>query len=82
MRDIVAHETLYCRNTTCANELCRAPLEALPMESLVKFMVPKIGDLHGEEERIACSKKCKKVARFGMVLKKGSENETDKEIIP
>jgi len=30
----------------------------------------------GVEEKVACSKKCKKVAKFGFVLKLGSESES------
>jgi len=28
-----------------------------------------------EQEKYACSKKCKKVAKFGFILKHGTENE-------
>jgi hypothetical protein len=46
---------------------------------LVKFFVGggPLDDVH-EQEKIACSKKCKKVAKFGFVLKHGTENEAMK----
>lgn len=45
MREVIVHETLHCLNTRCANELCGAPLDQLPEESLVKFTVGKhLGD--------------------------------------
>ena len=67
MRDVVVHETLHCLNTMCANELCGAPLESLQPENLVKFIVSG-GGRDADEEKVACSKKCKKVARFGFIL--------------
>jgi hypothetical protein len=76
MNEIIVHETLRCKNSVCANELCGANLELIPSENLVKFKVPT--EFSGEQEKIACSKKCKKVAKFGFILKNGSENEAMK----
>jgi hypothetical protein len=75
MRELYAHETLYCLNKTCANELCGAPLETLPKDQLIRFSIVKIED-DDRRERLACSKKCKKVAKFGYILKNMSETET------
>ncbi len=72
MKEVVTHETLHCLNTMCANELCGASLEHIMPENLVKFTVYRGGD-DADQEKIACSKKCKKVARFGFTLKHGSE---------
>ena len=70
MKEIVAHEDIHCRNKTCANELCGLQLESLPSENLVRFYILKSDDLiQLEAEKVACSKKCKKVAKFGYKLK-------------
>jgi hypothetical protein len=74
MGEILTHETLRCKNTVCANELCGTSLDMIPPENLIKFIIPL--DEGREQERVACSKKCKKVARFGYILKNGSENES------
>jgi hypothetical protein len=55
-----------CQKSKCANELCSLSLEGMP--DTVKF---KIND----EDKISCSKKCKKVARFQYLLKKSNETE-------
>jgi hypothetical protein len=51
----------------------------VPPESLVRFKVPGGGAVGEseliEQEKFACSKKCKKVAKFGFILKMGSESE-------
>lgn len=47
----------------------------LPAESLVKFKLTSSNDEVIEQEKYACSKKCKKVAKFGFILKQGTENE-------
>jgi hypothetical protein len=65
-----------CKNTICANELCGVSLELIPPENLIRFKVGGGIDEHQEQEKIACSKKCKKVAKFGFVLKHGTENES------
>jgi hypothetical protein len=75
MSDIVVHETLHCQNKLCANELCGQALEMLPSDSLIRFKVSGGITEVIECEKIACSKKCKKVAKFGFILKYGTENE-------
>ena len=76
MKEIGVHETQHCRNTTCANELCGATLDNMPRENLVRFQVAKGAvDEKYDELKIACSKKCKKVARFGYIMKHANENE-------
>ena len=42
---------------------------------MVKFKLTGGIDEIIEQEKYACSKKCKKVARFGFILKHGTENE-------
>lgn len=56
--------------------MCGAQLEFLPHENLVMFKVSGGIDEIIEQEKIACSKKCKKVAKFGFILKHGTENES------
>lgn len=51
----------------CANELCCMSLEGMP--DTIRFTV--LG-----EEKVTCSKKCKKVAKFATILKKNN-NETE-----
>jgi len=72
----VNHETVQCKNTFCANELCGTKLEFLPPENLIRFKLSGGIDEVIEQEKIACSKKCKKVAKFGFILKHGNENES------
>lgn len=76
MKDIITHETYHCLNTLCANELCGLPLESIPTENQIRFTVISGLNNEIEEEKIACSKKCKKVARFAFSLKHGTENES------
>jgi hypothetical protein len=52
-------------------------LEPIPEDQKVRFKVMNLEK--GVEEKVACSKKCKKVAKFGFVLKLGSENESLRE---
>jgi hypothetical protein len=62
----------------CANELCNIPLETIVQDNQVRFKITRL-DSFGDEfitEKIACSKKCKKVAKFGFILKLGTENES------
>lgn len=47
----------------------------LPPSQLVKFKLTGGIDEIIEQEKYACSKKCKKVAKFGFILKHGTENE-------
>ncbi len=47
----------------------------LPPDQLVKFKLTGGIDEYIEQEKYACSKKCKKVAKFGFILKQGTENE-------
>jgi len=48
-------------------------LEPIPEDQRVRFKI--LNSEKGLEEKVACSKKCKKVAKFGFVLKLGSESE-------
>ena len=73
IKDISAHESFHCKNTVCANELCSMLLEPIPEDQRVRFKI--LNSEKGLEEKVACSKKCKKVAKFGFVLKLGSESE-------
>lgn len=63
IKEIKTHETA-CERSKCSNELCGLQLENVP--GTVKFYV-------GGEEKIACSKKCKKVTKFAFMLRKTSE---------
>jgi hypothetical protein len=65
MKEIITHEGA-CQKTKCSNELCGLSLENMP--DTVKFVI------YGEE-KVACSKKCKKVTKFAYMLKKNSETE-------
>ena len=54
-------------------------MEHLPADKLVRFSISSrevAVDSSPSDEKIACSKKCKKVAKFGFVLKFGTESET------
>ena len=50
----------------CSNELCGISLENMP--DTLKFAI-------NGEEKVACSRKCKKVTKFNYMLRKNSENE-------
>lgn len=63
MKEFRAHETA-CERSKCSNELCGISLENIP--DTVKFI------LNGEE-KVACSKKCKKVTKFAFMLRRTSE---------
>jgi hypothetical protein len=65
MKEIREHE-IACERSKCSNELCGIPLEDIP--DTVKFQF-------GNEEKVACSKKCKKVTKFALMLKRKSEAE-------
>lgn len=70
--DLIAHE-INCQRKKCNNELCGVELtgyENQPAQynSFIKFHI-------NGNEMIACSKKCKKVAKFSYMLKKNNENE-------
>jgi hypothetical protein len=65
IKDIKAHEGA-CERSKCSNELCGISLENLP--DTVKFYI--YGD-----EKVACSKKCKKVTKFSIMLRRNSEAE-------
>lgn len=79
IKDLLTHETFQCKNVYCANELCSVPLEHISSENLFKFTVTREDQestgREFTEEKIACSKKCKKVAKFGFVMRYGTENE-------
>jgi hypothetical protein len=57
-KDILTHETV-CLQSGCANELCNAKF--VDAQARIKFVVAGV-------EYNACSKKCKKVAKFGLML--------------
>lgn len=63
--DLDAHEST-CLKTKCGNELCQKIIE--DRNSCVVFQ------LEGEQ-KFACSKKCKKVAKFSILLQKHTEHE-------
>jgi hypothetical protein len=65
MKEIQNHEPA-CERSKCSNELCGLAMDTVP--SIVKFTV-------AGEERVACCKKCKKVTKFAIMLKKASEGE-------
>jgi hypothetical protein len=67
LKDIITHEGA-CERSKCSNELCGISLENLP--DTVKFKIKITG-----EEKVACSKKCKKVTKFGYILKRTNEGE-------
>ena len=66
-KEIGSHEGA-CERSKCSNELCGMALENV--QDTVKFRV-----VAGGEEKVACSRKCKKVTKFSMMLKRNSENE-------
>lgn len=71
-----------CQRKKCNNELCGVELvnaydnpsnqwgqaSHIPPTAIVKFHI-------NGNEMMACSKKCKKVAKFAYMLKKNNENE-------
>ena len=82
--DLVAHEST-CQRNKCSNELCGAELMgAVKMNASVQgFGVsaanpgangPVRFTINGNQ-LMACSKKCKKVAKFSYMLKQNNENQ-------
>lgn len=65
LKEIQVHEGA-CQKSKCENELCQLSLEGMP--DIVKFSICG-------EEKVTCSKKCKKVAKFQFMLKKNNETE-------
>jgi hypothetical protein len=65
LKELNAHEGA-CERSKCSNELCGLVLSNVP--DTIKFMV-------AGEEKVACSRKCKKVTKFSMMLKRNSEAE-------
>lgn len=69
--EVISHET-NCQRKKCNNELCGVELNKPPAEGayqqIVRFHI-------NGNEMMACSKKCKKVAKFAYMLKKNNENE-------
>ena len=63
MKEIQQHEPA-CERSKCSNELCGLAMDSVP--GIVKFTV-------AGEEKVACCKKCKKVTKFSMMLKRASE---------
>ena len=79
----VQHHENNCQRKKCNNELCGVELvnaydspsnqwgqtnNIQPQKAIVKFHI-------NGNEMMACSKKCKKVAKFAYMLKKNNENE-------
>jgi hypothetical protein len=65
LKDLQSHEGA-CERSKCSNELCGLVLANVP--DTVKFIV-------AGEEKISCSKKCKKVTKFSMMMRRNSESE-------
>jgi hypothetical protein len=65
MKEIISHEAT-CSKVKCENELCGMSLEGLP--DTIKFTI-------NGTEKISCSKKCKKVAKFSYMLRRNNESE-------
>ena len=65
LKDLQSHEGA-CERSKCSNELCGLVLANVP--DTVKFMV-------AGEEKVSCSKKCKKVTKFSIMMKRNSEAE-------
>ena len=67
--EVLTHE-VNCQRKKCNNELCGQELKGAfgNNENIVKFQI-------NGNEMMACSKKCKKVAKFAYMLKKNNENE-------
>lgn len=65
LKELITHEGA-CQKSKCENELCQLSLENMP--DIVKFTI-------NGEERVTCSKKCKKVAKFQYMLKRNNETE-------
>ena len=62
---------INCQRKKCNNELCGIELKTQNREAksaIIKFQI-------NGNEMLACSKKCKKVAKFAYMLKKNNENE-------
>ena len=64
-KEIISHEGA-CERSKCSNELCGIALANVP--DTVKFVF-------NGEEKVACSRKCKKVTKFSIMLKRNSEAE-------
>ena len=64
--EVLAHQ-VNCSRKKCNNELCGIDLKPANKQ-LIKFHI-------NGNEMMACSKKCKKVAKFAYMLKKNNENE-------
>jgi hypothetical protein len=76
--EVLAHE-INCQRKKCNNELCGVELKGAfstqiqiagsgTQTQIVKFQI-------NGNEMMACSKKCKKVAKFSYMLKKNNEND-------
>jgi len=69
IQDVLKHE-LNCQRKKCNNELCGMELvkPSQNKSTIIKF------NINGNE-MMACSKKCKKVAKFAYMLKKNNESD-------
>ena len=65
LKDLANHEGI-CQKSKCENELCQLSLEGMP--DIINFQI-------NGEDKVSCSKKCKKVAKFQFMLKKNNETE-------
>ena len=63
---------MNCQRKKCNNELCGIELkpskDGAKQPTIIKFII-------NGNEMMACSKKCKKVAKLAYMLKKNNENE-------
>ncbi len=64
-KDILTHEAV-CLQSGCANELCNAKFAESQVR--LKFEVAGV-------EYTACSKKCKKVTKIGLMLRQSSQTD-------
>jgi hypothetical protein len=65
--DLNQHET-RCRQLSCSNELCSVRFTDNSFDSRIKF------NFNGED-LVACSKKCKKVTKFSILLLANDESQ-------
>jgi hypothetical protein len=72
--EIISHE-VNCQRKKCNNELCGIELKPQPSASEAKKPPQIVKFSINGNEMLACSKKCKKVAKFAYMLKKNNENE-------
>ena len=82
--DLALHES-SCQRNKCSNELCGAELAGMPkMNASMQGFGVSMNNNNGTgpvrfsvngNQLMACSKKCKKVAKFSYMLKQNNENQ-------